>query len=100
MKVKAKFKDGVTRVRLLARHPMETGRRIDPHTQKPIPAHYIQELSCEYNGNRVFFAQLGPGVSKDPYMAFAFNGGEKGKTLKLRWNDNVGDTEVTEAVIR
>lgn len=100
MKVKAKFKDGITRVRLLARHPMETGRRIDPHTNTTIPARFIQELSCEYHGNRVFFVQMGPGISKDPYFAFAFIGGAPNEIIKLRWNDNTGDVEITEATIR
>jgi sulfur-oxidizing protein SoxZ len=100
MKVKAKFKDGITHVRLLARHPMENGRRLDPRTNQPIPARFIQELSCEYHGHRVFFAQMGPGISKDPYLAFAFIGGAKDDTIKLRGNDNAGDVEITEAVIR
>lgn len=100
MKVKARFKDGITRVRLLARHPMETGRRIDPKTNQPIPAHYIQELICEYNGRRVFAVEMGPGISKDPYIAFAFTGGAPDESIRLRWNDNAGDSEVTEATIR
>lgn len=100
MKVKAKTKDGITRVRILAKHPMETGRRINKESGELIPAKYIQELTCEYNGNVVFLAQLGTSVSKNPYLSFSFDGGEKGQVLNLRWNDNTGDSMEKEAVIK
>ncbi|ORU89793.1 MAG: thiosulfate oxidation carrier complex protein SoxZ [Cycloclasticus sp. symbiont of Poecilosclerida sp. M] len=100
MKVKAKFKNNITSVRLLAKHPMETGRRKNKETGELIPAKYIQELSCEHNGKVVFLAQLGTSVSKHPYFAFAFNGGEKGQTVQLRWNDNTGDVKKVDATIK
>ena len=100
MKVKAKLKAGITRVRLLAKHPMETGRRINKESGEKIPAKYIQELTCERNGKVVFLAQLGSSVSQNPYLSFSFKGGEKGDALNLRWNDNTGDSELTEAVIK
>ncbi|PCI66143.1 MAG: thiosulfate oxidation carrier complex protein SoxZ [Piscirickettsiaceae bacterium] len=100
MKVKAKFKDGITKVRVLAKHPMETGRRVDKETGEKIPAKYIQELTCEHNEKIVFVAQFGTSVSKNPYLAFAFEGGKKGDTLNLRWNDNTGDIEKKDAKIK
>ena len=56
MKVKAKIKNNVTHVRVLAQHPMETGHRVNTQTGEKIPAKYIQELSCEYNNKVVFTA--------------------------------------------
>ncbi|ORU93791.1 MAG: thiosulfate oxidation carrier complex protein SoxZ [Cycloclasticus sp. symbiont of Bathymodiolus heckerae] len=100
MKVKAKFKNDITKVRVLAKHPMETGRRINKETGEKIPAKYIQELTCEYDGKVVFVAQFGTAVSQNPYLAFSFEGGKKGYTLELRWNDNTGDVEKTEAKIK
>jgi sulfur-oxidizing protein SoxZ len=100
MKAKAKSKNDITTVRILAKHPMETGRRIDKETGEKIPAHYIQELTCEYNGNVVFVAQLSTAVSQNPYLAFSFAGGKKGETLQLRWNDNIGDVEKTDVKIK
>ncbi|MBQ0725233.1 MAG: thiosulfate oxidation carrier complex protein SoxZ, partial [Cycloclasticus sp.] len=38
MKAKAKSKNDVTTVRILAKHPMETGRRMDKETGEKIPA--------------------------------------------------------------
>ncbi len=100
MKVKAKSKNNITRVRVLAKHPMETGRRINKESGEKIPAKYIQELTCEHDGKVVFVAQFGIAVSQNPYLAFSFEGGKKGDTLELRWNDNTGDVEKTKAKIK
>ncbi len=100
MKVKAKFKNDITSVRVLAKHPMETGRRVNKETGEKIPAKYIQELTCEYDGKVVFVAQFGTSVSQNPYLAFAFEGGKKGENIQLRWNDNTGDIEKTDATIK
>jgi len=100
MKVKAKVKNNITKVRVLAKHPMETGRRINKETGEKIPAKYIQELTCEYDGKVVFLAQFGTSVSQNPYLAFSFEGGKKGDSLSLRWNDNTGDVEKTDAKIK
>lgn len=100
MKVKAKIKNNITLVRLLATHPMETGRRINKESGETIPAKYIQQLSCEHQGKVVFMAQFGTSMSQNPYLSFSFEGGKKGDTLQLRWNDNTGDVEKTDALIK
>jgi len=100
MRVKARLKNNITTVRILARHPMETGRRSNKETGELIPAKYIQELTCEYQGKVIFLAQFGTSVSQNPFLSFSFEGGEKGETLQLRWNDNTGDIEKTEAIIK
>ena len=100
MRVKAKLLDGVTMVRLMAKHPMENGRRKDNQTGALIPAKFIQEINCLHKGKQVFIAYFGTAVSKNPYLAFSFSGGEKGETLVLRWIDNTGETMVVETDIR
>ncbi len=99
MKVKAKVKKGAVVVKLLAKHPMETGRR-KGKDGKLIPGHYITELEGVHNGERVFQAELGPAVSKDPYLAFSFTGGNTGDTLTMSWLDNTGETKSTDVAIR
>ena len=49
IKARAKLSDGVTTVKALIKHPMETGLRKDKKTGKMIPAHFIQEVVCEHN---------------------------------------------------
>ncbi len=99
IKIRAKVSGGVTTVKALIKHPMETGQRKDKKTGKLIPAHFIQEVICEYSGNAVMTALWGPAVSKNPYLSFKFKGASKGDTLKLSWVDNKGDKDLTETQV-
>ena len=100
IKIRAKQSGDVTKVKALISHPMETGFRKNKKTGKKIPAHLIQEVTCEHKGNTVFTAQWGAAVSKNPYLAFELKGTAKGDTLKLSWVDNKGDNASAEAAIR
>lgn len=100
IKMRAKASDGVTTIKALISHPMETGTRKDKKTGKPIPAHFIQEVVCEHNGNKVMTAQWGAAISKNPYLSFRFKGGNVGDTVKLSWADNTGKSDSGEATIK
>lgn len=100
IKMRANAKDGVTTVKALISHPMETGSRKDSKTGKPIPAHFIQEVVCEYGGAAVMTAHWGPAVSKNPYLSFRFAGGKAGDTIKLSWSDNKGESDSSETTIK
>lgn len=98
MKTKAKVKKGAVEIRLLADHPMHTGRLKDKEGNV-IPAHYIEDLSAEVDGKTVFVAHLGPGVSKDPYLKFFYKG-KKGDVVNLRWRDNKGMEETAQVTVK
>jgi sulfur-oxidizing protein SoxZ len=100
IKMRAAAKDGVTTIKALISHPMETGTRKDKKTGEKIPAHFIQEVVCEHNGNAVMTAHWGPAVSKNPYLSFRFSGGNAGDTVKLSWADNKGNSDSSEASIK
>ena len=100
MRVRARIKGGVTEVKTLINHPMETGLRKDSKTKKIIPAHFIQEVTCEHNGNNVMTALWGTAVSKNPYLKFKFKGGSAGDVLKISWVDNLGKSDSVEAKIK
>lgn len=100
IKIRAKAQDGVTTVKALMTHPMETGARKDSKTGEIVPAHFIQEVSCEWNGNEVMKALWSGGVSKNPYISFKFKGGAKGDEIKLGWLDNKGESESETSKIR
>ncbi|MEJ2608498.1 MAG: thiosulfate oxidation carrier complex protein SoxZ [Candidatus Thiodiazotropha sp.] len=93
IKIRAKEKDGVTTVKALMTHPMETGGRKDKKTGKAIPAHFIQEVLCKHNGNTVMTAEWSGGVSKNPYISFKFSGAAKGDEVELSWTDNKGQSD-------
>ncbi|MBP6727153.1 MAG: thiosulfate oxidation carrier complex protein SoxZ [Thauera sp.] len=98
MRIRAAAKEGVTEVRVLMAHVMETGQRKDS-SGALIPAHFITELSARHNDKLVLSAQFGPSVSTNPYLAFKFNGGAKGDKLAVTWVDNKGDTRSDEVQI-
>lgn len=99
IKVRAKAKGGVTTVKCLISHPMETGLRKDKKTGKAIPAHFVQEVIAEHQGNVVMAAQWSGAISKNPYLSFKFNGGAKGDPLKVSWTDNMGGADSLESKI-
>jgi sulfur-oxidizing protein SoxZ len=100
IKMRAQNKDGVTTVKALISHPMETGLRKDKKTGKPIPAHFIQEVVCEHKGNTVLTANWSGAISKNPYLSFRFSGAAAGDTLKLSWVDNKGEKDSAEAAVK
>lgn len=100
IKIRAKAKGGVTTVKCLMTHPMETGLRKDKKTGEKIPAHFIQEVAADWNGKTVMTAEWGGAISKNPYLSFKFKGGAKGDEVKITWKDNQGGTDSNTAKIR
>ena len=100
IKIRAKVDGDVTTVKALISHSMETGLRKDKKTGELVPAHFIQEVTCEHNGTNVMTALWGGAVSKNPYLSFKFKGGKAGDKLKLSWVDNKGGKDSTETEIR
>jgi sulfur-oxidizing protein SoxZ len=99
MKVKAKEKDGIVEVKALIKHPMETGQRKDKKTGKPIPAHFVQQITVEHGGKTRVSADWSGGVSKNPLLFVKFKGGAKGDTIKVSWTDNQGGSDSVEEAI-
>ena len=56
--------DGVTTVKVLISHPMDTGLEKDKKTGNLIPAHFIQEVVCEHNGTKVMTDLIGAMVER------------------------------------
>ncbi len=98
MKVKAKAKGGAVEVKLIAKHPMESGQAKDKEGNR-IPAHYIERLTAEVGGETVFAANLGPAVSKNPYLKFYYDGAV-GDKVSLHWRDNKGMEASAEATVK
>lgn len=99
IKMRAKASGGVTTIKALISHPMETGTRKDKKTGKKIPAHFIQEVVCKHGDKTVMTAQWGPAISKNPYLSFKFKGGNAGDTISLSWTDNKGNSDSADGSI-
>lgn len=100
IKIRAKLKGDKTTVKCLITHPMETGLRKDKKTGELIPAHFINEVMADVNGKNVMSANWSGGISKNPYLSFAFTGGAKGDEVKISWSDNQGGSDSGTAKIR
>ncbi len=99
IRIKAKLTGDQVEVKTLMKHEMETGTRKDSKTGETVPAHFIQEVKAEINGQVVMTADWGPAVSKNPYLAFSVGGAKAGDTLKVSWVDNMGETDSAETTI-
>ena len=91
MKMRAQLKGGVTEVKVLMSHPMETGRKKDDY-DRLIPAHFVQLVTATLNGKLVLEAQWGTGISKNPYLTFRLKGAKVGDIIEVAWQDNLGET--------
>ena len=100
IKIRAKVKDGITTVKCLINHPMETGLRKNKKTGKLIPAHFITDVVAKHKDAEVLTANWSGGVSKNPYLAFKFSGGEKGDPVTISWTDNKGNSDSKTAKIK
>lgn len=98
MKIRARLKDGVTEVKVLMIHPMETGRRKNDHDET-VPAHFIQLVTATLNGKVVLEAQWGTGIAKNPYLTFRLRGASVGDKIAVSWVDNKGASNSIETAV-
>ena len=100
MKIRAKVKNGITTVKAILYHPMESGSRKDPDTGELVPAHFIKNVQAALNGEVIISAEWGTGISKNPYWSFEFEGGNPGDIVTISWTDNLGKSDTGEAEIK
>ena len=99
MRIRATMAGDVADVKVLMNHPMETGTRKDAKTGQLVPAHYITEVTATLNGKTVLDAEIGPAVSKNPFLGFRVKGAKAGDTVAVKWVDNTGDKNSADAII-
>jgi sulfur-oxidizing protein SoxZ len=98
MKIRATAKNGLTEVKVLMLHPMETGRRKNDFDET-VPAHFIQSVTATLNGKVVLQAQWGTGVSKNPYLTFYLGDAKAGDVVGVKWEDNKGESNAIEGKV-
>lgn len=91
-KIKTRQRSGnTTEILCLVNHPMETGERIDKRTHRTVPAHFIQKVIFEVNGQPVAEADVGAAVSTDPVFVVRIKGTKPGDSVRVKWTDNKGE---------
>ncbi|APV50045.1 thiosulfate oxidation carrier complex protein SoxZ [Betaproteobacteria bacterium GR16-43] len=76
-------------VRVLMQHPMETGFRRDMNG-KAIPTNIVNQVRVTLAGSELFSAELGTGLSANPYLAFYAMADASGE-LVVEWSDDRGE---------
>jgi sulfur-oxidizing protein SoxZ len=96
--VPAKAKRGdVIEIKTLISHVMETGFRRD-NVGKPIPRNIVTQLTCTYNGDEIFRADLHPAIAANPFVSFSTVATESG-TIAFDWIGDNGFHETASAKI-
>jgi sulfur-oxidizing protein SoxZ len=80
----------VIEVKTLIAHLMETGQRKDAEG-KPIPRMIINSFTVKFAGQEVFSAELQPGISANPYIAFFMKVPGPGE-FEFTWVEDGGGT--------
>ncbi len=89
MKIKAKEKDGITKVKVLIKHPMLT---YDQAKKKGVEANFITHITAKVGDKIVYDVSTSQFLSKNPMLKFKFKGAKKGDELTMSWVDLSGKT--------
>lgn len=90
MKVRAKLQGDMAEIKVLMKHPMESGTRKDAKTGNLIPPHFINQVNIAINGKAVMQGEWSGGVSKDPFLGFRLKGVKTGDRVSVSAMDNLG----------
>lgn len=87
----------LVQIRIAIQHPMETGYRHDA-MGNTVPKNTINSLVCRYNGAEVFRAEMGSGITANPYLEFAIVAADSGK-IEFTWVDDRGEKGSVSAAL-
>ncbi|MCW5603532.1 MAG: thiosulfate oxidation carrier complex protein SoxZ [Burkholderiales bacterium] len=97
MRIRATLQGDTADVRILMRHPMETGTR--KTASGVVPQHYIRSVVVQHNGRTVLDAQWSQAVSRDPFLGLRVKGAKVGDKISVTWVDNKGDQRTDEVAV-
>lgn len=97
MEIKAKIKDGITSVKVMAKHQMIT---YDTAKKQGVAANFITHITATVNDKIVLDMSTSQFLSKNPIFKFSFKGANAGDKIIMSWVDLSGATETSEAVIK
>ncbi len=80
----------VIEIKTLITHPMESGFRLDS-MGKPIARNILTAFECLFDNERVFHAELKPGIAANPYLSFHARVDHSG-TFRFIWTEQTGAT--------
>jgi len=100
MKVKAKLKGDIVKVKALAKHAMTTYDQAKKKTGNSDDANFITRITATVNGKIVYEVSTSQFLSKNPIMKFQFKGASKGDKVVMTWVDRKGNTKTGKGKIK
>ncbi len=102
MKIKAKLKNGVIKVKAMAKHGMTTYDMMKKKTGNREDANFIVHMNGEINGTQVIDFSTSQFLSKNPIFKFEIkaDGFKKGDKFLMSWVDRKGKTGKGKAKIK
>ncbi len=97
MKVKAKLKGDVVKVKVLAEHVNAGPEEAE---KKKIEPNFIKSVIAKANGKVVFEVSGSGFISKNPQFTFTFKGAKKGDEVEVTWTDIKGNTKSKKKAIK
>jgi len=96
MKVKAKEKDGIVKVKVLIKHPNMGPEEAEKKKKEP---NFLTNVIGKV-GDKTVYEMNGSGfLSKNPLLKFKFKG-KKGEELEVTWNDFKGNTKTKKVKVK
>ena len=96
MKIKAKEKDGIVKVKVLISHPMLTYNQAKV---KGVNVKFITSIMAKVGEKVVYELSSSQFISKNPVLKFKFHG-KKGEMLEIAWTDTSGAHVVASKKIK
>ncbi len=102
MRIKAKLKGDVVKVKAMAKHPMMTYDIAEKKTGSRDNANFITHWDGNVNGKVVFDASTSQFLSKNPIVKYEFKaaGFKKGDKLTMTWVDLKGNKKTGHTKIK
>jgi sulfur-oxidizing protein SoxZ len=100
MKIKAKMKGDIVKVKALAKHDMTTYDQAEKKTGNREDANFITRFIVSVGGKLVYEVSTSQFLSKNPIVKFQFKGAAKGDKLEMTWVDRKGNTTTDKAKIK
>jgi sulfur-oxidizing protein SoxZ len=98
IKVKPKLKNGVVKVKAMAKHEMSTYNQAEKSTGDRENANFITHISATCNGETVFDVSTSQFLSKNPIFKFQFKGDfKKGDQVIMTYTDRKGNVASSDA---
>jgi len=100
MKIKAKLKGDIVKVKALAKHDMTTYDQAEKKTGNREDANFITRITASVGGKLVYEVSTSQFLSKNPIFKFQFKGAAKGDKIEMTWTDRKGNTKTDSGKIK